>query len=216
MNIPNIISLFRIIIVPFYCYYLLQSTPFMRGVALFLFILASVSDFLDGYLARKLNQFSEFGKFIDPLADKVLVIATLVIFLLIDPLIELWMVVVVVLRDTFVTWLRSVALKQGKSIRTSMLGKVKTAVQMVAIIVILLILIIQAHIGVGSYETAGLPVQTAFSLIISGKADLVLIALPYWLMLFVSLLTLASGLRYAIINHTVLVVAFGGRQKSEK
>jgi cardiolipin synthase len=94
---------------------------------------------VDGYLARKWNQETEFGKFLDPLADKFLVIGTFITFLFLHKQIELWMVLVVIFRDMLITILRWLAIREGFSLRTTVMGKVKTAFQMGTILTILII-----------------------------------------------------------------------------
>jgi cardiolipin synthase len=111
--------------------------------ALILFMLASLADLIDGWAARKLNQETEFGKFFDPLADKILVISALVALLLLDPLIPFWMIFIIVARDILITMMRSMALKKNKPLRTSRFGKIKTAFQMGSIVIIIMILIIK-------------------------------------------------------------------------
>ncbi|HNO21780.1 MAG TPA: CDP-alcohol phosphatidyltransferase family protein, partial [Leptospiraceae bacterium] len=97
--------------------------------ALGLFIAASITDYFDGYLARKWDQTTEFGKFLDPLADKILIQGALVSFLFLDSQIEIWMVASIVLRDILITALRSVGIANGTEVKTFVLAKWKTAFQ---------------------------------------------------------------------------------------
>lgn len=110
--------------------------------ALTIFILASVTDAFDGYYARKYNIETEFGNFLDPLADKILVSSAFISFYFLD-LIELWMVVVILSRDFFITCLRIVMKKNGQSLKTSRIAKSKTAVQLILIIFILIFLAVE-------------------------------------------------------------------------
>ena len=100
MNLPNALTIFRVILTPFFIYLLFTSSMYSNLYALIIFILASVTDAFDGYYARKYNIETEFGNFLDPLADKILVSSAFISFYLLD-LIELWMVVVILSRDFF-------------------------------------------------------------------------------------------------------------------
>jgi len=139
MNLPNALTIFRVILTPFFIYLLFSTSMYSNLYALIIFILASVTDAFDGYYARKYNIETEFGNFLDPLADKILVSSAFISFYLLD-LIELWMVVVILSRDFFITFLRIVMKKNGQSLKTSRIAKSKTAVQLILIIFILIFL----------------------------------------------------------------------------
>ncbi len=103
-----------------------------------LFVLASFTDFLDGYIARKYNQVTTFGKFLDPIADKVLVMVALLFLMDKDPSrVPLWAVMIVIIREFVVTSIRLIAVDQGKVIAASPYGKIKTASTMIALIILL-------------------------------------------------------------------------------
>jgi len=103
-----------------------------------LFIIASFTDFLDGYIARKYNQITTFGKFLDPIADKVLVMVALLYLMLLDPSrVPMWAVMIVIVREFAVTGVRLLAVEKGKVIAASPYGKAKTASTMVALIILL-------------------------------------------------------------------------------
>jgi len=142
MNLPNALTIFRVILTPFFIYLLFSSSMYSNLYALIIFILASVTDAFDGYYARKYNIETEFGNFLDPLADKILVSSAFISFYLLD-LIELWMVVVILSRDFFITFLRIVMKKNGQSLKTSRIAKSKTAVQLILIIFILIFLALE-------------------------------------------------------------------------
>ena len=142
MNLPNALTIFRVILTPFFIYLLFSSSMYSNLYALIIFILASVTDAFDGYYARKYNIETEFGNFLDPLADKILVSSAFISFYLLD-LIELWMVVVILSRDFFITCLRIVMKKNGQSLKTSRIAKSKTAVQLILIIFILIFLALE-------------------------------------------------------------------------
>lgn len=134
MNWPNRLSLIRIGSVPFITALLVMNNVAWAGyVALFWFILAAVTDFVDGHIARKYNLVTNFGKFIDPVADKLLVLSALVM-LSWHRLLPAWIVVIVLFRELAVDGLRLVAVEQGRVIAAGKLGKIKTIIQMVLII----------------------------------------------------------------------------------
>ena len=134
MNWPNRLSLIRIASVPVITLLLaLDNVGWTMYVALFLFIFASITDFADGHIARKYNLVTNFGKFIDPVADKMLVLSTL-IMLSWHGLLPAWIVVTVLFRELAVDGLRLVAVEQGRVIAAGKLGKIKTACQMTMII----------------------------------------------------------------------------------
>ena len=135
MNWPNRLSLMRIGSVPVITLLLVfDGLGWTRYAALFLFILSAITDFVDGHLARKYNLVTNFGKFIDPVADKMLVLSTL-IMLSWHGLLPAWIVVAVLFRELAVDGLRMVAVEQGKVIAAGKLGKIKTTVQITLIIV---------------------------------------------------------------------------------
>ena len=138
MNLANQITMFRVIMIPvflIFCY-----LPFAAGryLALIVFVLASASDFLDGYIARSRNLVTDFGKFMDPLADKVLVTAAMLI--LVDwRQMPAWVLAVVITRGFAVSGMRMIAATDGKVIAATSSGKVKTASTMICIILIWLL-----------------------------------------------------------------------------
>ena len=143
MNTPNKLTLLRIVLVPFFIFFLLMTlVPGNHVIALVIFILASLTDLFDGKLARKHGQVTNFGKFLDPLADKVLVISALVCFL--D---RGWCssvaVIIIIAREFLVTSLRLVAVDNGTVIAASKWGKLKTAFTMAALIAVMLLASVQ-------------------------------------------------------------------------
>ena len=137
MNLPNKLSIVRVLCIPVIVVLLYLEPDECRIAAGIVFIVASMTDFLDGFIARKYKLVTDFGKFIDPVADKLLVLTTL-IMMLHRGLMEAWIIVVVLARELAVDGLRMVAVNQGKVIAASKLGKIKTTCQMVLIIVSLL------------------------------------------------------------------------------
>ena len=138
MNLPNKLTLLRIILIPVFMVVLYWGFPGSRYVALGIYIVACLTDLLDGYVARHYNQVSDFGKFADPLADKCLVMAALCCFVESGEFFG-WVLAVVLLREFAVSGMRLVAVEKGRVIAAGWSGKVKTASTMVCIILMLLI-----------------------------------------------------------------------------
>ena len=132
VNVPNVLTMLRILAVPVLVVALLDQTPDGDVIAAAVFALAALTDGLDGYIARRRKQITTFGKLMDPLADKLLVIAALVSLVSLDRL-AAWIAMVIIAREVAVTGLRSVAAERGVVIAASPLGKLKTLVQIVAI-----------------------------------------------------------------------------------
>ena len=185
-SIPNIFSYLRVFLIPFIIYCLTIRTVEYMFYALLIFTFASFTDFIDGWLARKLKQESEYGKFIDPIADKFLVISSLIAILVIDPyfqVIDSWMIVVIVGRDIMITVMRWFAIKKGKPLRTSRFGKFKTAFQMLSIGIIIMIYLSKRSGFFDMHES-----------------------LPFWIMLTVTIMTALSGRRYLFTNWKLFFV----------
>lgn len=137
-TLPNLLSLFRILLVPFLAYLLAFTDPVSCALAALVFIVASVTDMLDGYLARRNKSVSDFGKILDPLADKLLVVTALIMLVAIDrpgdTYVPVWLVVIIVAREVAVTVLRGIALTEGIVIPADELGKYKLLVQTFALV----------------------------------------------------------------------------------
>ena len=136
-TLPNLLSLFRIAIIPLLVYLLTFTGPAAALLAAFLFLLASLTDYFDGYLARRQKTVSNLGKILDPLADKLMIAATLIMLAAMDrpgePSVPGWLVVVMVMRETAVTILRMIALSEGMIMEAEELGKYKFMLQAVAV-----------------------------------------------------------------------------------
>lgn len=138
LNLPNKLTLFRVCLVPFFIFFL--TTNLVNFSAIFgsiIFIVASLTDLLDGYIARKKNIVTDFGKLMDPLADKMLVMSALIIFVS-QGLVKDVLVIVIIARDLMIDSIRLLASNKGKVIAADIWGKLKTFFQMVAIIVLLI------------------------------------------------------------------------------
>lgn len=131
-NVPNCITIFRVLMIPVLMVFLLVEIPGGDVVALVAFVVASMSDFVDGYLARRWHQTTILGAFLDPLADKLLVTAALVSLVELDKL-SAWIAIVVIARELAVSGLRMVAAVENVVISASWWGKVKTSSQMFAL-----------------------------------------------------------------------------------
>ncbi|MGL5640736.1 MAG: CDP-diacylglycerol--glycerol-3-phosphate 3-phosphatidyltransferase [Paraclostridium sp.] len=142
MNLPNKLTLFRIFLIPVFIIVMMLNLQNKFLIACMIFIIASVTDAMDGHIARKYNLITDFGKFMDPLADKLLVISALTTMIEFN-LVAAWMVIIIVARELTVSILRAIAAADGKVIAASSGGKLKTISQMVSIVILLL----GAHTG---------------------------------------------------------------------
>jgi CDP-diacylglycerol--glycerol-3-phosphate 3-phosphatidyltransferase len=132
MNWPNRLTLVRIFLAPLFVFLFLIDNVYARLSALIIFALAALTDLVDGWLARKYSITTGFGKFMDPLADKILISSALVAFIALGYA-KLWMVLPIIARDFFITGLRSLAAYKGVLIVTTGFAKVKTALQIIAV-----------------------------------------------------------------------------------
>jgi CDP-diacylglycerol--glycerol-3-phosphate 3-phosphatidyltransferase len=167
-NVPNLVTMGRVVLIPLVLWFIDNFSPLRSFVASLLYLVSAAGDGLDGYLARKRGEVSTLGKFLDPLADKLTVNAVLV-FMVALGRVPAWLVVVIIARDLAVNGLRSIASAQGLVISASDSGKIKTALQLVSIMM-LLIYFRYPMLGTGKmidYHLAGLIVlyvSTAVSL----------------------------------------------------
>jgi len=177
MNLPNKLTLLRILLIPVFVIIMMLDFTNHYLMACLIFIIASITDALDGHIARKNNLVTDFGKFMDPLADKLLVISAL-ICMIESNLVAGWMVIIIVARELTVSILRAIAAADGKVISASGGGKIKTISQMLAIIILLL--------GANIDNSMLLQVGTIF-------------------MLIATMLTLYSGADYLYKNKELLM-----------
>ena len=131
MNIPNVLTLFRVVMIPFFVLAFLGDS-ISNWIAFFIFIIAAITDALDGYIARKQNIVTDFGKLMDPLADKLLVSAALICLTAMDRL-AAWIVIVIISREFIISGLRQIASDNGIVIAASYWGKYKTTFQIIMI-----------------------------------------------------------------------------------
>ena len=177
MNLPNKITMARLIMIPFFIVALLVNFPFHEPIAVVIFIVASASDAVDGHLARSRNLITDFGKFMDPLADKLLTCSAFICLVELQ-MIPSWVVIIIIAREFAITGLRTLAASDGIVIAASKWGKAKTISQMIAIIALLLV---------------NWPVMAFPALLLFGN-----------IMVYVALaLTLISGIDYFRLNKGV-------------
>ena len=204
MTTANKITLTRIAMIPFFIYFAAQpmliidetrylaAFPTSTVIALVLFCVASFTDFLDGYVARKYNQVTDFGKFVDPLADKLLVASALILFVE-QKAMAGWMVCVILARELIITSLRVVAANKGVVMAATWTGKVKTCVQIGGIIIIYLHYII--FVAVADGESA---LYSIFAVRTEGDPVLIVVG---WV---VTLVTIYSGYDYLKKNWDLI------------
>lgn len=136
LNLANALTFFRIALVPLYVWLFAQQKFLTVTIALVVFIGAAITDLYDGKLARKRAEITKLGKFMDPLADKFLVLGALAQFWVLG-LVDFWLVIVIIVRDLWVTGMRITALVKGTELKTSKDGKLKTTIQLTVIITII-------------------------------------------------------------------------------
>ncbi len=190
MNLPNKLTVMRMILVPFVVAALLYPFPHHYLVALLLFAAASYTDHLDGKIARRDNLVTDFGKFMDPLADKVMVLSAMVCLVSLG-FADVWIVVLMLAREFMVTSIRLVAVDKGRVIAANIWGKVKTVTQIIAILGVLLL---QYLLELESLELLPLPVGCA---VIFGMTGDILLAVA-------AFFTVVSGLVYLRQNWDVI------------
>ena len=188
MNIANSLTLLRIALTPVFIIFLFYEHPNAKLWALMVFLVASITDALDGYFARKHDQVTEQGRFLDPLADKILILSALISFAVLE-IIPFWMVGLIIFRDLFITGLRVVMNNKGFQMVTSNIAKAKTSFQVVIIVTILL------YLG-----SANLPFDWV--------ADYILLIreyeLIYYLTLLITVFTVFTGIAYIYDNRTAI------------
>jgi len=190
MNLPNQLTIARIILAPIFMIFLLINNIYAQYFATLIFILASLTDLYDGYLARKTGVITGFGKFMDPLADKILVYTAFISFVALG-YVKTWMILVMILRDFLVTGLRSLAAYKGVVILPSILAQGKTVCQMTVIITILLYINLKSTLIPLGYNWSIFTTNSAFC--------------AFDIIIFITmLLTVGTGIDYLVKNAFVL------------
>lgn len=190
MNLPNKLTLARIILSPIFMVFFLIDSIYSRYFALFVFATASLTDVYDGHLARRTGVVTSFGKFMDPLADKLLTSTAFIAFVAVG-YVKSWIVLPIIVREFFITGLRAMAAYRGVVIQSSILAKWKTASQMVAIVIILLFTNLQMTWPVLGHHHSPVPTEVAFKVF-------------NWLILATMVMTLLSGIDYIVKNATLI------------
>lgn len=203
-NIANKLTLVRIALIPFFVGLVLtenvtsdlQTIFISRTLATVVFVVAAVTDMLDGYLARRFNLITNFGKLMDPLADKLLTMSAFVAFVEINsldkrPIFPAWAIIVILGREFLVTGLRALALERGRVIQADHLGKHKTIMQLVGIVIVL--------VGLSLYDFLRWQFPCA-----AGICAQYLRYLFNIILVLIVVLTLASGLQYLWKNRDLL------------
>lgn len=187
-RLPNILSFSRIILAPVFLWMYLQDDLVLRSLSIAVFVVAALTDFADGFVARRMRYESRFGVFLDPLADKLLTFAGFVCLPFVDrELYPWWAVAVIVVRDSAVTGLRVHAQQKGIQVQTRYSAKVKTFVQMVFLYVALIL---------------GVAVESSNPILIYSGAIMSSWAM-YGFMMAVVALTVYSGLEYLVVNRGI-------------
>lgn len=194
-SIPNILSLTRIILAPLVLYFIIEGSFASLVYACILFIIGALSDFFDGWTARKIKDVTNWGTFFDPLADKFLITAGFIAFVVLD-ILPLWMILIVVLRDILTTGLKFYSKKVSAQISTSGQAKWKTFFQMVFISYILVLLLL--------YKASGNQLVAEFweDMIWDSPVN-------YFVMLFITLFTVWTLAEYLIRNRSLIAKMIG-------
>ncbi len=173
MNLANKLTLLRVVLVPIFIAFMTVDALWAKIIGLIVFIIASLTDMLDGQIARKRNLITTFGKFADPLADKMLTTAAFLVFMQKD-IIDLWPVFIILIREFAVSGIRLAAAAEGEVIAASFWGKFKTVTQMLSIIVgIILMCIPQIPLAVSNMITLVLVWVCVLFTVISGAEYIV-------------------------------------------
>lgn len=186
-TVPNVLTVLRLVLTPVFLLLIFAANWYYKLLALLVFTVASLTDFYDGKIARRDGTVTSFGRFMDPLADKLLVSSALIAFVILD-MVEAWLVGAMLVRDVVITGLRIYASKRGKSVVTSKLAKWKTMLQLVLAFGVLVFINVRVIAAQFSSEP----------LVLVGDVS-------YWvlnlLVAAVTLLAVASGIHYLIENR---------------
>jgi len=199
MVLPNQLTVLRIILTPVFLYFFLSEDPLFIQISLGIYIIAALTDWYDGWLARKFNYITEWGKFWDPLADKILTSVVFIGFVIVN-LLPLWMVILIIFRDLSVTLLRVYADSRGYSFRTTYYAKWKTMLQMIFLYYLLIL-----YVAKNSAELYS-RYQNIIDILLNN--DLI-----YFTMLLITIITVHSGISYLILNKSLIKQLFNETDK---
>ena len=199
MVLPNQLTVLRIILTPIFLYLFLSGDSLLIQISLIVFFIAALTDWYDGWLARKFNYITDWGKFWDPLADKILTSSAFLGFVFVG-LLPLWMVLLIIIRDLMITLLRVFAESRGYNFVTSYYAKWKTLLQMVFLYYLLIV-----YVGT---NTHGVYVghEKLFTYLLN--ADLI-----YFVMLVITIITVHSGVTYLLKNKHLIAKLFNETNK---
>ncbi len=199
MVLPNQLTVLRIILTPVFLYFFLSENPLFIQISLAIYFIAALTDWYDGWLARKFNYITEWGKFWDPLADKILTSAVFIGFVIVK-LLPLWMVILIIFRDLSVTLLRVYADSRGYSFRTTYYAKWKTMLQMIFLYYLLILYVAKNTMELYSNY------QGIIELLLN--KDIV-----YFVMLVITVITVHSGITYLLLNKSLIKEMFNETDK---
>ncbi len=190
LNLPNQLTLLRVALTPVFAWFILSDSPLFRQLSLVIFVIAALTDWYDGWIARKMGYTSRWGKFLDPLADKILSSAALLVYVRLD-LVDAWMVWIVIGRDFLITGLRTYAEYHDQPIVTSKGAQAKTFGEFVVIYYILILYVARNVPAV--YDEFGPTIET-----------LMHSEVLFGMMLLVTLSTVGTGIAYLFDNRKIL------------
>ncbi len=199
MTLPNQLTILRIILTPVFLYFFLSDNPLFIQISLAIYIVAALTDWYDGWLARKFNYITEWGKFWDPLADKILTSVVFIGFVIVG-LLPLWMVILIIFRDLSVTLLRVYADSRGYTFRTTYYAKWKTMLQMIFLYYLLILYVAKNSIDIYNQY------QSVIDILLN--KDLI-----YFVMLVITVITVHSGITYLLLNKSLIKEMFNETNK---
>lgn len=191
MVLPNQLTILRIILTPVFLFFFLSTEPLYKQISLGIFIIAALTDWYDGWLARKFNYITTWGKFWDPLADKILTSAAFIGFAILE-IVPLWMVIIIIVRDFIVTGLRAYADYKNISFPTSYYAKWKTFLQMSFLYYLLLV-----YTGMNTKQIY-MGNEKLFSVLMNEY-------FIYLTMLAITIITFHSGVQYIFKNRILII-----------
>lgn len=199
MLLPNQLTLLRIILTPVFLFLFLAEDALLKQISLIVFLIAAITDWYDGWLARKFNYITNWGKFMDPLADKILISTAFFAFVF-NGTIELWMTIVIVVRDFLITGMRMYADYKGDNMTTSSFAKWKTALQMVYIYYLLFVYIATTIDWLNKGN------EQIFTMLMHP-------AIVYYGMFAVTIITTLTGITYMYSNRRLIRKFFANEAK---
>ncbi len=196
MVLPNQLTILRIILTPVFLILFLTGEPWLIQLSSVVFIIAAITDWYDGWLARKFNYITEWGKFMDPLADKILTSTAFMAFVIVG-ILPLWMVLLIIIRDFMITLIRVYADYRKVSFTTTRTAQVKTFIQMFFLYYLLLIYTLKSFEGI----------RVAYKDLLNFLLDPVAI---YITMLLITLFTVITGITYIFSNRFLIIKLIKG------